>query len=121
MASLGAAGTGILLPEFRNTTHSCNRYGEVASRIISGTPDSIKNVYSIWSTFTTSVILQVFHIKYFVDNAYCFHSYILPERASNLVSTIYVSNIEAKGLNLFLNRQIFDECHYEEFPDNESF
>jgi hypothetical protein len=32
-----------------------------------------------------------------------------------------VSNIEAKELTLLLNRQIFDECHYKEFPDNESF
>lgn len=124
MASLGVAGTGNLLPEFRNTTHNCNRYGVVASRITSGTPDSIRNIYSIWSTwstFTTSVTLQVFDIKLFVVQAYCFNSYIETERTSNLVSTTYVSNIDAKGLNLLLKRQSSDECHCKEFPDNESF
>jgi hypothetical protein len=121
VASLGVAGTGNLLPEFRNTTHRCNLFGVVASRITSGTPGSIKNVYCIWSTFTTSVTLQVFDIKFFVVHAYFFHSYIVPERASNLASTIYVPKIEAKGINLFLNRQISDECHYKEFPDKVRF
>jgi hypothetical protein len=122
VASLGVAGTGNLLPEFRNATHSCNRYGVVASRVTSGTPGSIQNIYPIGSTFTTSGTLQVFDIKFFVVHAYCFHSYIVPERTNNLISTTYVSNIEAKRLNLLRNRQISDECHYyKEFPDNESF